>query len=1044
MRAFAFSLGLVAAAATFAMAADNQFEQKSSEADLLKDVKVPEGFDATIFAAPPMANYPVFVAAATDGTLYVSSDGNGSLGRDPHRGRILRLRDVDGDGRADEVKEFVKDVDSPRGLVWDHDRLYLLHPPNISVYVDKDGDGIADEEKVLVKNIGWTFKDRPADHASNGLELGIDGWIYAAIGDFGFMEAEGTDGRKVQLRGGGVVRVRPDGTGLHIYARGTRNILEPAVSPLLDVITRDNTNDGGGWDIRLHHNTGLANHGYPSLFKNFPDELIQPLADYGGGSGCGAAWIDEPGLPIEWNNAPFTCDWGRGWVYMHRLEPNGATFKSPAPQKEFIGLTRPTDLDVDGNSRIYIASWKGATFNWAGPNVGYIVQLRPKGFTPEPMPDFEKLSPGVLAHQLSSPSARRRLEAQRALIRRKLVESRFGSLIDVAGIAPPLDATRLPLQPLPTRIAALFAFAQAGKVPLVMAERRESLPYVIRAAGEPDHVSNQGEQRIILDGLRSGDAPTRLQSAIAIGFQRMTNASVQLAGLIADSDLIVAHTAIEALKRLEAADVCWPILDSDAGGAKRAGALRVLQALHKPEVVDGLTSRLQSEKDAERRHGLFVALSRLYFTDGVWKGDSWGTRPDTSGPYYQAELWSESPRILRALNDAVGHASGAELGVLAAELNRHKIQSDSALTKVIAAADADANLIPAAVGQIYRAEQIPAGAESLLVKAVKADATPEIARSQAVMALAKGRSAEAAQGGLAGLVKLEASKNSETEAIRRQARNQFFNSPALDSQLDLLASEGAKGGDLGLLANAALLMVSERRSASPEVKELAKVAVEKAWTANKVQMLKAIALTERAAFRDRVLAGMDDSDAEVAKAAREAARALRIDGQRARRAPKIESMSVPDVIAAVVKTKGDIETGKKLFTQQTCVNCHTVSDKEAQRGPYLGNIAATYKRPELAENILVPNKTIAQGFVANHFELKNGEEHDGFVTLEAADKVTIRDTNAQEFTLPVKDIVKRQKLEKSLMPEGLVAPLTIQEFASLLDYLENLAAKPTN
>src|SRR5438552_2402138 len=113
--------------------------QNSSEADVLKDVKVPEGFDATIFAAPPMANYPVFVAAAPDGTLYVSSDGNGSLDRNPHRGRILRVRDLDGDGHADEVKQFVPDVDSPRGLVWDRDRLYLLHPPNLSVYIDHDG-----------------------------------------------------------------------------------------------------------------------------------------------------------------------------------------------------------------------------------------------------------------------------------------------------------------------------------------------------------------------------------------------------------------------------------------------------------------------------------------------------------------------------------------------------------------------------------------------------------------------------------------------------------------------------------------------------------------------------------------------------------------------------------------------------------------------------------------------------------------------------------------------------------------------------------------
>jgi hypothetical protein len=268
------------------------------------------------------------VAAATDGTLYVSSDGNGSLDRKPHLGRVLRVRDTNGDGQGDEVKAFVADVDSPRGLVWDHDRLYLLHPPDVSVFIDKNGDGVADEKQTLIRGIGWTFKDRPADHGSNGLTLGIDGWLYAAIGDFGFMEAVGTDGTRLQMRGGGVVRFRPDGSGLETWADGTRNILEVALSPELEGFTRDNTNDGGGWDIRLHHFSGRTQHGYPRLFKNFGDEIIQPLADYGGGSGCGAAWIDEPGLPARWNNAPFTADWGRDWVYHHGLTPKGATMKS--------------------------------------------------------------------------------------------------------------------------------------------------------------------------------------------------------------------------------------------------------------------------------------------------------------------------------------------------------------------------------------------------------------------------------------------------------------------------------------------------------------------------------------------------------------------------------------------------------------------------------------------------------------------------------------------------------------------------------------------
>jgi putative heme-binding domain-containing protein len=152
-------------------------------------------------------------------------------------------------------------------------------------------------------------------------------------------------------------------------------------------------------------------------------------------------------------------------------------------------------------------------------------------------------------------------------------------------------------------------------------------------------------------------------------------------------------------------------------------------------------------------------------------------------------------------------------------------------------------------------------------------------------------------------------------------------------------------------------------------------------------------------------------------------------------------MQVKDVIAQVVKTKGDIALGEQLFTRNTCIACHTTSQDQAQKGPYLGNIAQTYKRPDLAENILDPNKTIAQGFTTNVFTLKNGEVNMGFVVREGADKVTVRNVAAQESTYDVKNIAKRDTLPTSIMPPGLVNNLTVKEFASLLDYLEALVKK---
>lgn len=1024
-------------------------KQAQNEADekVLKDVKVADGFDRTLFAQPPLVNYPVFVAAAPDGTVYVSSDANGSLDREANRGSIVRLRDLDGDGRADESKKFVANVDSPRGLAWDHDRLYVLHPPHISAFIDKDGDGVSDEQKILVKNIAFTFKDRPADHTSNGIELGMDGWIYCAIGDFGFMEAEGADGRKLQLRGGGIVRVRPDGTGLELFSRGTRNILEGAVSPLLDIFTRDNTNDGGGWDVRLHHFTGLEEHGYPHYFKNFPEEHVKPLADYGGGSGCGAAWIDEPGMPAGWNNLPYTADWGRNFVYRHTVAPNGATFAETEKPKEFLGATRTTDLDVDASTRIYVASWKGATFKYAGPDVGYLVQVTPKGFKPEPLPNFAKASDAELIKLLESPSYRRRLEAQRTLIRRGLNDATTNALNALAA-----DNGK----PLVARVAAVFALKQAlGAKSANMLAKLAGEPsiaaWAIRALTDrEDQLANVLAQPL-LAGLKSTDPRTRKEAVVAIARLGKLEHAGAVTQLLDDKDEVIAHTAYRALQRLQAVDACFAVVDtSGASAEQRAGALMALRTLHTPQVVDGLIARLAKETDVARRKGLITALCRLNFTEGPWTGDSWGTRPDTSGPYYNTVEWAETAKISAVLRAAMAKATGEEASHLVAEFNRHKIQLDDTLSRVVTLAMKDPSLIPSAVGQLSRTDKIPMSALPVLIKAATDESTPDVARANAVIALAKMDSADGVKAMLKALPRLaqvnkEVSNGSERE--RRLAREAFMDSTKLDNQYAVLASEAAELNDqTSVMADAALLKITYRKDASPEAKAGANSALDTGWqdVKRRAQILRAVKMVEFRPYKDKVLMALGDSNKEVAKAAKAAANTLRLDP--ATDKPNmggklIAEMQVPDVVAAVLKTKGDVKVGEQLFTQQGCVNCHTTRADEPPRGPFLGNIATTYKRPELAEAILLPSKTLAQGFVANHFLLKDETEYDGFVTLEAADRVVIRIVTAQEITIPLKDIVKREKLERSIMPEGLAGNLNVKEFASLLDYLEALAKK---
>ncbi len=1007
----------------------------------LADVKVPEGFEARVFAAPPAVNYPVYVAASPEGDVYVSVDRNGSLDREPHRGSVVKLSDLDGDGRADQAKLFVPDVDSPRGLVWDHDRLYLMHPPHLSVYIDHDHDGIADEHKYLVKNIAFGFKDRPADHTSNGVTLGLDGRLYLAIGDFGFLRAEGADGRTLQLRGGGVVRVGTDGTGLELYSRGTRNILEVSLDPLLNAFARDNTNDGGGWDIRLHHFSGIEHHGYPSLFQNFSDEIVQPLADYGGGSGCGGLHLAEPGFPKGYGNALYTADWGRERIYRHILTPKGATFA--ADQTEFIAIPRATDLDVDALSRLYVSSWKGATFTYAGENVGYVIRVVPAGYKPDPLPDFSNLDSAELIKLFEYPSMRRRLEAQRELLRRGLDEQTIKALSAFAG-----DRSKS----IEARVAAIFTLKQdlgskANPILISLCDNATVRAYALRALTDHDDELAGALGPPIADAARDADPRVRRQAAESLARLGKLEFASALVPLLTDADPIVAHTAVKALTLLKASDVCFKVVDDNKASARsREAALTVLRSLHEPKVVAGLIARLEKETDSTRRVGLFTALCRLDFQDGNWKGDSWGTRPDTSGPYYQPERWSESNRIESVLRSAIEKAASSELGLELAQINRHKIPLNDQIDKILAKAEADPKLSPEVVAVIARLDSVPDPAAPFLIRAAEGSSYASSTRVQAAIALSKTDRDDAFAAILAAFPALETDRGIEREF--RRARDAFLNARYLFNHVGLFEAKAVeKKGRSSAWADAALLTLMKENVGSPETRAEASKAIAAGWNdvKRRAQILTGVALAEYRPYSDKVIASLKDADADVVAAARFASTRLKLDGgSRIRpRGPKIETMKIDAVIAAIKTRKGDRDYGERLFTSLNCMNCHTVRADDPPKGPYLGNIAKTYKRVELAESILTPSKSIAQGFATNVLALEDGRTLTGFVVREAADRVTIRTSDAKEIEIPASQIEERAKSTISVMPEGLVKDLTIPEFASLLDYLESLANPPT-
>jgi putative membrane-bound dehydrogenase-like protein len=643
-------------------------------------VKAPAEFDVSLFATPPKVNYPVALAATPTGELFVAVDEQGSIGTKPGGGKVLRCVDLDGDGKVDEVTVFAK-MDHPRGLIYENGSLWVLHSKFLSVYHD-GGNGVADKSEVLVTGLTSAMIDkRGGDHATNGIRMGVDGWIYIAVGDYGCPEAKGKDGSKVTMRGG-ILRVRPDGTELEVFATGLRNPFDLGIDPFMNLFTRDNDdNRPGGWDIRVSHLIQGAYYGYSQHYANFPDEIMPPLGQFGGGSGVGTLYLQDERWPERFRDVLLTGDWGRSEVYRHELKKSGPTFD--LKQETFLKIPRPTGVDMDWSGRLYVASWRGGeASNYVGPNVGFVVRVTPKGLKPAPAPNLKDAEVAELVGHLSGPNAVRRLHSQREILRRGRNTETTGALVKVA------SDTKVPLE---GRVAAIFALKQLdGKdsrlVLLKLAEDAAVREFALRALTDRLKESDGLDTKLFVAALADDSPRVRAQALISLARLKDVSVAKSIIPLTTrtngtgmptkkpvhsqpDPDRILPHLAVRALVSLNAVDACLEALD----GPHAHGALWALRYMHDKKTVEGLIKKLATIRSADLRRDALATLIRLYHREADYKGVWWGIRPENTGPYYDAVEWDQSKRIGAVLTSAVLDADSDTAAFLRAELARHQV-----------------------------------------------------------------------------------------------------------------------------------------------------------------------------------------------------------------------------------------------------------------------------------------------------------------------------------------------------------------------------------
>ena len=141
-----------------------------------------------------------------------------------------------------------------------------------------------------------------------------------------------------------------------------------------------------------------------------------------------------------------------------------------------------------------------------------------------------------------------------------------------------------------------------------------------------------------------------------------------------------------------------------------------------------------------------------------------------------------------------------------------------------------------------------------------------------------------------------------------------------------------------------------------------------------------------------------------------------------------------------LRHEGDVIRGTKLFQSESlmCSKCHSVDGSASKAGPDLRSAGDAFGRRDLVAAVLDPSATIAPGYGTVLVETKDGQSHIGTLKQKTAEKVELMGMDGVVVTVAAENIKSQSGSAISLMPQGLHASLTRDEFTDLIDYLVSL------
>jgi putative heme-binding domain-containing protein len=143
--------------------------------------------------------------------------------------------------------------------------------------------------------------------------------------------------------------------------------------------------------------------------------------------------------------------------------------------------------------------------------------------------------------------------------------------------------------------------------------------------------------------------------------------------------------------------------------------------------------------------------------------------------------------------------------------------------------------------------------------------------------------------------------------------------------------------------------------------------------------------------------------------------------------PRYAAMVPPEALR-----KADRPQGRVLYNR-FCASCHTLFNEGGKIGPDLTGSQRT--NPDyILTKLLAPSAVVARDYLMTIVTTSDGRSISGIVK-EENEKIVVLQTATLAVRIPKSDIEERTRSNQSLMPEGMLAPLSEKEVRDLIGYL---------